>query len=524
MKLLITFLLVLISTTASAWGPFKQSSASAVGVVSAVNDQDRDIESAFNPKELLESRKPEFYNEALVRLERLEDQPLCHRVAAQLLMKNCRGLDGVDKQTYQLNSDQTQKHHIEAFTASLTVCEMEEVSFLVPEACLPFSSAAIFNQARDIGHLKVSREQTIECKTAIHQNPSNQHIWSNFVTSATVFCRAASSELENDQHILLHKELVQNMAKFSQAIHEDLEMMRKKMADNARVTDSYLETAFSNANEWTAKLKQAFQSASKDVEDVDSAMGSIAKKSKDAAHMMNQFVKNIYESTAEVSAEQEKALAVGTTQVQRQMDIITNSLLETQEGLANMATLVNTLVPVVVSLSERLDASDTQFKAAMDAVSNSTDALLFHTQQLNKLTGTASNLNEQLEQATANAQSWRHSLSQGTSIPDWTIQAGTPLGLVALGNIVLERSLYTNAQLGFAGLIIGQVIVWARTPFVQSMCQSGLTFINFISSTREPSAVTQKARVEKAASIVATPVQFDTPSTADNNDPRPEMI
>lgn len=215
MKLSIVYLLAVLSATALAWGPFKNSGAPADGIVSAGNgnipilylhlrmltlsDQGRptDIEPKFNPKELLESRKPEFYTEALVGLERLEDQPLCHRVAAQLLMKNCRGLDGVDKQTYQLNSDQTQKHHIEAFTASLTVCEMEEVSFLVPESCLPFSSSSIFHHAREIGHLKVSREQIIDCKTAIHQNPSNQHIWSNFVTSATVFCRAARSELEN---------------------------------------------------------------------------------------------------------------------------------------------------------------------------------------------------------------------------------------------------------------------------------------------------------------------------------------
>lgn len=56
------------------------------------------------------------------------------------------------------------------------------------------------------------------------------------------------------------------MAKFSEAIHEDLEKMHKKMADNARAADSYLQTVFSNANEWTAKLKQAFQSVSKDVE------------------------------------------------------------------------------------------------------------------------------------------------------------------------------------------------------------------------------------------------------------------
>lgn len=70
-------------------------------------------------------------------------------------------------------------------------------------------------------------------------------------------------------------------------------------------------------------------------------MVSIAKKSKDADHVVNQFVKNIYESTAEVSAGQGKALAVGTTQIQRQVDTVTNSLHETQERLANMAVVVN---------------------------------------------------------------------------------------------------------------------------------------------------------------------------------------
>lgn len=69
--------------------------------------------------------------------------------------------------------------------------------------------------------------------------------------------------------------------------------------------------------------------------------------------MMNQLVKNLYESTAEVSAGHEKALAVGTTQIQRQMDIVTNSLRETQESVANMATVVNVSClqsPILLSL------------------------------------------------------------------------------------------------------------------------------------------------------------------------------
>lgn len=314
------------------------------------------------------------------------------------------------------------------------------------------------------------------------------------------------------------------MAKFSEAIHEDLEKMRKKMADNARAADSYLQTVFSNANGWTAKLKQAFQSVSKDVEDIDSAMVSIAKKSKDADHVVNQFVKNIYESTAEVSAGQGKALAVGTTQIQHQVDTVTNSLRETQERLANMAVVVNSLVPMVVSMSERLNASDTRIKATLAALANVSDAVSSHTQQLNMLHSTAFNLNEHLEQATATAQVLSKSLSQGNSIPDWTIRTGMPLGTITLGNVFLECSFLKNVQLGLTGLVIGQFVVWARTPLIQSICQSGLTFINFISSTREPSSVTQKARAEKAASIVATPAQFDLPSAADSNELRPEMI
>ncbi|CZT45916.1 uncharacterized protein RSE6_06273 [Rhynchosporium secalis] len=516
MKLSIISLLVVLSATALGWSPFTHSSKSDVVLqYGKGHEASNQIESKFNPKELLKVRKPEFYNEALIRLERLEDQPLCHRVAAQLLMKNCRGLDGIDKQTYQLNSDHVQKHHIEAFTASLTVCEMEEVSFSVPEACSPFSSASIFYHAREIGHLNVSREQTVDCKTAIHQNPSNQHIWSNFVTSATVFCRAARSELENDQHILLHKQLMQNMAKFSEAVHEDLETIRQKMADNARAADSYLEKAMNNVNDWTTTLKQQFQSASKNFEEVDSAMNSITKSSKTAAHMVEHLVKNIFEGTAEVSAGQEKAMVVGTLQVQRRMDSISTKLLATEDGLATVAALINTLVPMVVSLSERVEASGTQSQAAFMAMANATDALLIHVDQLSQLKGQTSNLNEQLVQATENAQAWGAAIGSSAWFPDWTIGAGSPALFLVAGNFRQAASLTSNIHLGLTGLIIGQVVIFARHPFVSATCRYVSNFANILGSIQAPSAVTHKARMENL-SIVATPVEIDSPTTGLN--------
>ena len=67
------------------------------------------------------------------------------------------------------------------------------------------------------------------------------------------------------------------------------------------------------------------------------------------------------------------------------------------------------------------------------------------------LTSTAFNLNEHLEQATATAQVLSKSLSQGNSIPDWTIRTGMPLGTITLGNVFLECSFLKNVQLGLTG-------------------------------------------------------------------------
>lgn len=55
------------------------------------------------------------------------------------------------------------------------------------------------------------------------------------------------------------------MAKFSEAILEDHEMLRQKMADNARAADSHLETTLNSVSDWTSKLMQAFNFASKDI-------------------------------------------------------------------------------------------------------------------------------------------------------------------------------------------------------------------------------------------------------------------
>lgn len=174
-----------------------------------------DSDFKFNPQELLDSRKPEVYSEALVRLKRLEGEPICHRVAAQLLMNNCRGLEGINEQTYQLNSDHIQRHHVETFAASLTTCEMERLGDPeapddpVPQACSMFSSSALFEHVREQkGNLVVTHEEVHSCIIALTKIENGYATWLSYRDTALMFCRAAGLDLEKSESHLQKAKLV----------------------------------------------------------------------------------------------------------------------------------------------------------------------------------------------------------------------------------------------------------------------------------------------------------------------------
>ncbi|KAK6587045.1 hypothetical protein PZA11_000335 [Diplocarpon coronariae] len=423
MKLSATYLLAVLPAIALAWSPFRHTAE--VDVVATDNYQDRtvgiDDGSKFNPQELLDAYKPEIYTEALIRLKRLESKPICHRVAAQLLVNNCRSLDGINEQAYQLDSDHIQTHQIETFTAGLTVCEMEHLGLEldIPQSCSAFSSAALFEYARDHKRkLEVSHQQK-----------------------------------DDYQHILLHKVLAQNMAEFSEGVHADLEIIRMKIKDNARASDSYLKTFFSTANQWTVKLQQAFQSASKNAEvrlhfaatnhclleqNIDSRMDSIARNAHTADHMVKQFVKTVIASTAEVSANQEHALQASTTNMHSQMGEINKIMGITEESLAILSTVIS------------------QSKSVLMAVMNATEILQGHAHKLNEASRAASDINHELRQAVEHVHFWGDALI--LSGFDWLLRSSIPASMVLIGRCAFSTSLKSDMALGASGKLCSSTI------------------------------------------------------------------
>ncbi len=133
----------------------------------------------------------------MVELKRLEEQPICHRMAAQLLLNNCRGLENVDEETFQWDSVHLQRHHVESFSASLSMCDMEKGKFKIPEACVPLSSPALYRAVRqNQGKLEISPQQVGDCLEAMAQDHSQWNTWLSNRDKAFLFCRAARLDID----------------------------------------------------------------------------------------------------------------------------------------------------------------------------------------------------------------------------------------------------------------------------------------------------------------------------------------
>jgi hypothetical protein len=242
--------------------------------------------SNFNPTELLDSRsrKPEVYTKAMLELRRLEEQPVCHRLAAQLLMNNCRTLEGVDEERYDFNSVHLQRHHVESFAASLAICDLERARFTIPRSCSPFKVLGLQQAARDgNGKLEVSPEEVGDCLASLALDHSHWNTWISYRDKALLFCKAARLDIDKgmsnaclgglsstdrfiDQFILLHKKLTETMETFTNNLEEDLAIMSRKLADNQGAFDSYFVKMSSHVENWTSKVQDSFGSVSNDVD------------------------------------------------------------------------------------------------------------------------------------------------------------------------------------------------------------------------------------------------------------------
>lgn len=151
----------------------------------------------FDPTALLESRphNSEIYTKAIIELTRLESEQTCHRLAAQMLMNNCRDVKEMGDEDSQLRI--TQSHHVESFANGLTLCDLSRGKFVVSDTCALFSPSALLRAYQGgRGKLDASHQQTTACIEALAKDHSQWLTWRQNRDNALIFCRAVRLDID----------------------------------------------------------------------------------------------------------------------------------------------------------------------------------------------------------------------------------------------------------------------------------------------------------------------------------------
>lgn len=152
----------------------------------------------LSPAEFLKaSRAPDLYTAALHELEQLESEPLCHRIAARLLVNNCHLLDGKDEASILTDSGRQVQDFVDSYSASLAICDLERGSFAIPHECFAFREAALSHlPVASSPQLHVTPEQIRTCLAGLARSDSAWNTWISYRHKALGFCEAARADGE----------------------------------------------------------------------------------------------------------------------------------------------------------------------------------------------------------------------------------------------------------------------------------------------------------------------------------------
>ncbi|RFU81686.1 nuclear membrane fusion kar5 [Trichoderma arundinaceum] len=148
--------------------------------------------SEFDPSKL-----PSMYAAALSELQELESEPLCHRIAARLLVNNCQLLDGRDDATILTDSGRAARDFVDSYAASLAICDLERGSFAIPSSCSKFQESTLARIPPPTKpQLHVTTGEIDSCLEGLAQSDSAWNTWVSYRHKTLRFCEAARADNE----------------------------------------------------------------------------------------------------------------------------------------------------------------------------------------------------------------------------------------------------------------------------------------------------------------------------------------
>lgn len=431
--------------------------------------QRKSLEEQFfvSPASLINSHATsDAYATALIELQELESEPLCHRIAARLLVGNCQLLDGQNEATVLTDTGRAARDFVDFFAASLAICDLERASFDIPTPCHKFRETVLASlPAPSRPQLHVATAEIDKCLEGLARSDSAWNTWVSYRHKALRFCEAARAENEKDQHILLHQKLAIVLKRLTgQAENEtqehvkNLEHVFRKSHENAEAMAAHVEKFES----MTLRLNKIIGSALSDSVQTQAAVHSGMEGAKSLEQFMEAVLSRLKLREDQASQGFELALRTAT-------EVATHDVAEIAEILKAISVTTRSLQAQLGKSEDRVSSVVRQQEAmqkTMENLQEFADVVLDKQTLQNKILESTHNqtltLLSSLEFATVSIGALQKPLVK-LSTAIWWPYIICPVASLTLGSYGLQPSLVRNLLLLGAGEFAGFLVSFAST-------------------------------------------------------------
>ncbi|OAA51684.1 hypothetical protein NOR_00277 [Metarhizium rileyi] len=409
---------------------------------------------------------PGIYATAMSDLQELESEPLCHRIAARMLVNNCQLLDGQNDATVMTSTGRAARDFVDFFAASLAICDLERANFEIPSSCRKFRESVLASlPAPTKPELHVTTPEIDNCLEGLAQSDSAWSTWISYRHKALGFCEAARADGEKDHHISLHRKLASILERLTNEAEVELQSRLNQFGQVLRESSDDAKSLTTHVARFNASLLTLERLITESILTKSKELESILQKSMGEARSLQQLMEVVLQrmdAREETGVRKfENALEVAVTQINSDARVATDMLAAVAiSSLTLQAQLEKSesQVSSVIRQQEQVQEGMEQLSRLAEQV---TDRHKAHEEMLKMAHNETNHILLLLEATSFSVAGLRKSFSDLGSASWWPYVI-CPAASLVFGSYGLQPSIARNLLLLGAGEIAGFFMVFAN--------------------------------------------------------------
>ncbi|KAF4340412.1 nuclear membrane fusion kar5 [Fusarium beomiforme] len=484
--LALTFLMVFASEAhCFSWRPRPADA----GHHATLQHMQRDDDSSALLSKLSDQRLTNVYTAALQELQDLESEPLCHRIAARLLVNNCHLLDGQDDAKVHIDSGRAARDFVDSYAASLAICDLERGSFRIPTSCSKFRESTLATlSAPAIPQLHVSTIEIDECLEGLAQSDSAWNTWVSYRHKALRFCDAARADHQKEENILLYQRITKILERLTHDIEVDMEERFQSLNRAYTAASQSVEDIGPRVQHLRTEMEMASRilrdDLSRAAEESRNVVESGLKETKVLHELLELLARSVQEKTTDIVSSQEAALQTSTMQLNNEANI----LLAVLNAAVSSSVSLHNQVGMTESRNADILQQQVKIEQGMGKLGELAEDLLVkyddHESRLDKALRKAGQVLDILDTTAASASGLQSSVFGSFGLSGVWPYIICPFLSLAMGSYGLQPSLVRNIWLVGFGELMGMIV---------SKADSYKDSLSFVSVVKTPAAALNDA-------------------------------